>query len=467
MDNGVSYNSLSDAYKSTFYKNLSDPIDGIDNDGNGYVDDFTGLRPGPEWNSYYAKSSQVSGSHGQGSALEAAQEILRMEKIAGKELPVSIMPVDVYGGTSTFQYNTIFQAAEYGAKVISVSFLMNHSAREYVSQRLKDYDAILVVPDRDGVNSTNNDVGNRWTAYDNVIEVGLLSDKIVRGNGNVDLLEMGSTISQTSESSAVATTAGKIGAIWSLNPEWNAAELVDFLGRVTDTNHPVIAQQGLSSEMGGRLNPNTAHTLVSKLKAASEDEVKGDDTSAGAKWEDTPSAIDIPSENPVVTTPEEEPADIPDEKPVPDQEQEGISEGDGQMADTSTPTPENAIHAAGHVYGTSGDDTFVIGSTRADVRGRGGEDTFIFEAASDTTRHHVRDFREGETLDVSRLFEDVDGPASDYVRLSNPRWGEHTILQVNTDGKGFKDLALLSNVEISDLDEATSSGTIIFDEFFL
>ena len=62
--------------------------------------------------------------------------------------------------------------------------------------------------DRDTPANHFRDLGHQSNGHDHMIEVGLISDAIVKGHGDVDLLEMGRTSRDTSESYAVAKVSG-------------------------------------------------------------------------------------------------------------------------------------------------------------------------------------------------------------------------------------------------------------------
>ena len=319
-------------------------------------------------------------------------------------------------------YANIVKAAKAGASVISLSHNVTYDQKAHISRILQPYDAIAVTVDRDGPRGANPDAGvTKGTTYDNVIEVALVSDRIVKGNVNVDLLEIGSSLANTSESHAIAKVAGKIGAIWGVDPSRGAAEIVDILSASTTRDHRTIKEQGLYSEMGGMVDLARAIALA-----------KGDTHPTAPKPEP------IPTPNPV---------------PQPDS-------GPGTAPD---PITRKVVEVSGYTRGSANDESFVFKSDRGIVIGAGGDDLFVVEELS-SREHIVRDFDSGDILDISGLVSHTaQRRPGDHVRLEEASWnGEtHTRVLVADGGGGFEQAVILIGVDGLTLAEMMASDALV------
>lgn len=251
VDLGIDYHSLPIWIRQNLYWNDGEtPGDGLDDDRNGTVDDVTGPSTGPASNGYY-QEKETSG-HGHAMVKNVATQIEAAKALIGAPLAVSIMPVSMTEGG---YYGNILAAAKAGASVISLSHNTTYAQKAYISRLLEPFDAIAVTVDRDTATSPSPDAGEEGRrGFDNVIEVALVSDAITRGNVHVDLLEVGASLWDRSESHAIANAAGKIAAIWGVDPSRGAGEVLEIVEATTTRDHPTIQAKGLHSEMGGRID---------------------------------------------------------------------------------------------------------------------------------------------------------------------------------------------------------------------
>ena len=258
VDTGVDHAKLTSSVKAHLYRNSDEvPGNGRDDDGNGLVDDVTGPSTGPASNHHY--QVRAGSSHGSGMVSNVSAQIGAAEGILAARLPVSIMPVSMFGD----YYENIVRAAEAGASVISLSHNLSYAQKAAISDMLRRFDAIAVTVDRDPRPGVNPDAGEGPGApFDNVIEVALISDRIVRGNGGVDLLEVGRSLADTSESHAISNVAGKIAAIWGVDPSLSAAQVLRIVAASTTRDHPTVRAENLHSEMGGRIDLATGLALA-------------------------------------------------------------------------------------------------------------------------------------------------------------------------------------------------------------
>ena len=419
VDTGVDYDKLKASVRENLYRNHGEIAgNGRDDDRNGFVDDVTGPSTGPASNHYYQPKTS---SHGGGMVTNVSNQIDAGGAIAGRDLPISIMPVSMNDGQ---YYANILKAAQAGASVISLSHNVTYEQKSYISRMLEPFDAIAVTVDRDGPRSTNPDAGEDGrTTFDNVLEVALISSAIVKGNVNVDLLEVGSSIKNTSESHAISNVAGKVGAIWAVDPSRSAAEIVDICAASTTREHAIVKKNGLHSQMGGQIDLERGIAIaMGKGKAAEK--------------------ATAPTEAPD----HDEPARS-DPAPV---------KGDRHHDDG------NFIEAAGYTRGTKKDDVFVIESKRATLIGNGGDDVFVFNEFA-RREHIVRDFDDGDVLDVSALVGSSSaGRIADHVRLVEASWGgsTHTRVLVEHDG-AFEQAVILIDVDDLSLRDMVAGDALI------
>jgi subtilisin family serine protease len=173
LDSGVDFShpDLNDH----IWKNDSDPLDGNDNDSNGYTDDYRG------WN-FVNDNNNPADDHGHGTAVAgiAAAETNNSQGIAGADWTAKIMVVKVLNsnlsGTTVSVADGIDYAANKGADVINMSF-GNYKKDKYgpdstVKSSIQNaYDnkgCILVA-----TMGNDNQEKKRWpAAYDKVLAVG-------------------------------------------------------------------------------------------------------------------------------------------------------------------------------------------------------------------------------------------------------------------------------------------------------
>ena len=390
VDTGITYSQLPASKRQWLYRNDREIAgNGRDDDRNGLVDDVTGPSTGPRSNGHY-QAKEGSG-HGHGMVLDVIRQLEAGEDALGEPLAASVMPVSMHDGG---YYGNILAAARAGASVISLSHNLSYSQKAYVSQLLEPFDAIAVTIGRDRPGDRNPDAGDgRGREFDNVIEVAMVSDTITRGNVHVDLLEVGGSLNDRSESHAIAHAAGKIAAIWAVDPSRGPAEVLEIAEAAATRDHATILRKGLDSEMGGRIDLERAVALARGPEDDGEIELfKGDRGSS--------------DRNPVTA--------------------------DG-----------------GYTRATDGDDLIALGESRAVVVGGAGDDVFVFSKSPDR-EHVLRDFTAGDALDLAAL----TGGDEDRVQLREVAWNGDTHTRVLVrDADGWDGVAVLHGVESTTVDD--------------
>lgn len=248
--------------------NYADPIDGIDNDGNGYIDDFKG------WDFYYADNDpnivgdgSTHGSHVSGCASQVANNNIHGAGPGYKcKLRITKHAPD-FASTSIFNSNDgIVYQYQNGAKVINCSF--GSSSYSSATQNIVNnaWAAGVVI-----CASAGNDASNvpRYPgSYDNVVSVAATtSTDLIASFSNyhttVDVSAPGDNIlstlfdntygnlSGTSMSSPV--TSGTVALIRSKYPAWTPTQVVDRLKLGVDSIYNI--NPGYVGLLGtGRIN---------------------------------------------------------------------------------------------------------------------------------------------------------------------------------------------------------------------
>jgi serine protease len=154
--------------------NYNDPIDGIDNDNDGYVDNFYGWDLGdndnnPQWNEEGTDGEMQHGAWVSGIGFAETDNNLG---IAGFGFNVKFLPVKISNsnGTLNRSYEGIIYAAQHGCKVVNCSWGSTYYSQyaqdsiNYVTYNL----GVLVVA---AAGNYNNAVPFYPASYDNVISV--------------------------------------------------------------------------------------------------------------------------------------------------------------------------------------------------------------------------------------------------------------------------------------------------------
>ena len=149
--------------------NYNDPIDGIDNDGDGYVDNFTGWDTGSRDN-----DPEVFGHHGNQVTGCASINTDNGDNVAAAGFNAMILPVKIANdaGYLTGAYDGIIYAADHGADIINCSWGGTGSFSQYhqdvINYATNNQGALVVA----AAGNNNSTVYFYPASYDNVISVG-------------------------------------------------------------------------------------------------------------------------------------------------------------------------------------------------------------------------------------------------------------------------------------------------------
>jgi hypothetical protein len=271
---------------NNIYYNTSDPINGVDDDGDGYVDNYYG------WDLYHNDNDPIppNNEHGTLVAGIAGATTDNGIGIAGTGFNCSILPIKAAsdaGGAIYPGYDAIVYAADHGAKVINLSWggpnQFSAFEQNIINYAVINKDVVVVA----AAGNTPSDTKFFPASYDNVISVASVDttyiasiDSIVEVkasystyNYQVDVCAHGRRIVTTTNSSyivnalgtsfAAPIVAGLAGLVRSKYPSLNALQVSELIRITADplidslSNNITYLQEKLGK---GRINMYRALT---------------------------------------------------------------------------------------------------------------------------------------------------------------------------------------------------------------
>lgn len=266
--------------------NTADPVDGIDNDNDGFVDNYNGWDVAMNDNNPSWQGNQ-HGVHVSGCA---AAELDNNNMVAGTGGDCMILPVKIAdaSGTLTASYQGITYAADHGCDVINCSW--GGTGGGSFEQSIIDYatnncDALVVAAaGNDGADELFFPAG-----LDKVMSVGSTTSSDTKSgfsnyNYTVDICAPGSNILSTyptnstsllsGTSMASPVTAGAAAIVRSYYPSYNAVQAAERLKQTSDV---VSANTSYPNKMGeGRVNLYRALTDPASMSVTYMNEVLTD-----------------------------------------------------------------------------------------------------------------------------------------------------------------------------------------------
>lgn len=265
IDSGIDYTH--EELAGNMWKNPGEiPGDGIDNDGNGYVDDVYG------WNFYSNNNEPTdSFSHGTFCAGIIAAD-LNHKDVAGIAPNVKLISLKV--GNDFFYYDAIIKAVNYASNM-GIDIL-NYSAsgrnkNTAFEAAIRNYDGIFVkAASNDGSNNDITPDYPRTSEFTNIIKVAnttssdVLSSSSNYGSVDVTLAAPGTSVLSTAlnntysngsgTSFAAPYVAGVAALIKSQYPNFSTTAIIDCIKEGVDK----LDSLNRKVETGGRLNANKA-----------------------------------------------------------------------------------------------------------------------------------------------------------------------------------------------------------------
>ena len=248
LDTGIRYNHKD--LKGNLKYNYADPIDGIDNDNDGYVDNFRGWDLGDNDNNATADAN----GHGVGVAGVASAITQNNKGVAGVGFKSKFLPIKIYPSTPTGTfagYEAVVYAADHGCDVINLSWGGFYPASLY-EQDVINYAAInknRVVVAAAGNNNAKLDFYP--ASYKNVISVGTTDQqdvKVLTYGHRVDVVAPGLGIITTTNSHdsayaqgngssyACPMVAGAAALVKKKFPQFNAQQIAEQLRATANAN---------------------------------------------------------------------------------------------------------------------------------------------------------------------------------------------------------------------------------------
>ncbi len=257
------------------------PDNGIDDDHNGKIDDVRGWDFVGNINNNQIAQGQfqedndpvnIKGTHGTHVAGCATAVTNNGKGVAGPGFNCSILPVKCgtdQGGKQIFRgYEGIIYAAKMGAEVINCSWAgstYSPAGQDIINQAVAMGAVVVVAAGNEGSNI--NDGGSYPACFENVLCVGATSsnDKLPNwsnygkpvtvyspGNGIWSTMPQNQYQSQSGTSMASPVTAGVVGLVRSLHPDWEVKQVIQ---QIRSTSDNVIAKTPEERPMFyGRLN---------------------------------------------------------------------------------------------------------------------------------------------------------------------------------------------------------------------
>ncbi|SMG15623.1 Por secretion system C-terminal sorting domain-containing protein [Marivirga sericea] len=255
--------------EGNLYLNEADPIDGIDNDNDGYTDNYFGWDFADNDNSPEADGS----THGTGVSGIAAASTDNSKGIAGVGFNTKFMPIKIFKTENNFSRNSyegIIYAADQGCDIINLSWGSaggySQFAQDIINYAVLEKDVVVVA----AAGNTNAELDFYPASYDNVLSIGYVNSDDSRNinatySDFIDLVAPGVGIYTTENdntydndsgsSYAAPMVAGAAALIRSVFPEWNALQVMEQLRVSSDDISDVGSNSDLQYKFGkGRLN---------------------------------------------------------------------------------------------------------------------------------------------------------------------------------------------------------------------
>lgn len=266
-------------------RNRRDPIDGIDNDNDGYVDNYHGWDFADNDNDPTREANSVHGILVAGCAAAAADN---GRGIAGVGFRCRFLPLKIYPSTPTGSfggYEAIVYAADHGCKVINLSWGgvggRSRFEQDVITYAAVNRDAVVVA----AAGNTNAELDFYPASYDHVLSVTALEPNDVKGASNtysrrIDLSAPGQQILTAlgnndsdyypvgGSSFAAPLVAGAAALVRVRFPQFNAEQVAAQIRRTTDDIYQLPGNAAYAGKLGsGRLNVHRAVALTDRRSA--------------------------------------------------------------------------------------------------------------------------------------------------------------------------------------------------------
>jgi subtilisin family serine protease len=276
IDTGADYTH--EDLSQNIYLNTNDPIDGVDNDGNGYVDDYRG------WDFANRDSDPKSdfGDHGTHVSGLSSARTNNAKGMAGTGFKSKFVPLKAFkteDNTSFGNYEAIIYAANQGMDVINLSWgstgNYSQAAQDIINYAVLERDVVVVA----AAGNTNAELTFYPASYDNVLSVAASTNDGTKSSfatysHYVDLVAPGTAAYSTRNNSTYGTAdgssfsspqvAGAAALVRSYFPKYSAVQIMEQL-RVTGTSVDGLAGNASYKGLLGRGMLNMYSALTDTL----------------------------------------------------------------------------------------------------------------------------------------------------------------------------------------------------------
>lgn len=258
--------------------NYADPINGIDDDGDGYVDNFYGWDIGNTDNDPELELSQ----HGVWVAGLAGMETDNVSFGAGVGFNCKILPIRIdSAGQLPRAYNGIVYAADHGSHIINCSWGSANTWSQY-GQDIINYatftkNALVVC----AAGNSNADEAFYPASFNNALSVGMIDstdiiNSISTYNYKIDVVAPGGQVETTHNDNGWINTgagssfsspivAGIAAIIKSENPSWTPMQIAGQIKVTSDITDTLAGNLAYKDKLGdGRVNMYRALTEMDK-----------------------------------------------------------------------------------------------------------------------------------------------------------------------------------------------------------
>ncbi|WP_169788141.1 S8 family serine peptidase [Rufibacter tibetensis] len=257
--------------KNNLKYNYADPIDGIDNDRDGFVDNFRG------WDLADNDNDPTADANGHGTMVTgvASAQPNNGVGMTGVGFNCKFLPIKIYASTpkGSFKgYEAIVYAADHGCKVINLSWgaasFSSAYEQDIINYATINKDVVIVA----AAGNTNDELDFYPASYQNVLSVAALDKGDVKGQSNtysynIDLGAQGVDVFTTNNagdtrygsgsgsSLSSPMVAGAAALIRSYFPSLTASQVMELLRATADDIYSLAGNTAYLEKLGkGRLN---------------------------------------------------------------------------------------------------------------------------------------------------------------------------------------------------------------------
>ncbi len=253
--------------------NQDDPINGIDDDNDGYIDNYQGWDFANDDND---PSADFSG-HGTSVAGVSSARTNNGKGIAGLGYHSKFLPIKIFDSeNNSFAsgYEAILYAVEQGCKVVNLSWgnagAFSNFAQDIINKAVIDYDAVVIA----AAGNTNANLNFYPASYENVLSVGASNSNDVKAgfatySHFVDLVAPGSSEYTTKNGStygfstgssfSAPMVAGVAALVRARYPDFNARQVMEKIRLSSDDIYGIAGNETYFEQLGkGRLNAQRA-----------------------------------------------------------------------------------------------------------------------------------------------------------------------------------------------------------------